>query len=110
MPLFAIIFFFLLISNMSFPGTCNFIGEILIFYTVFTEFHVTFFILLIFCTTLTSLFCILIFTKIFFFQITGFLKYNLKDLNISEILIITLLSIFILFIGIYPELVLNVLI
>jgi len=31
MPLYSILFFLFTIANMSFPGTCNFIGEFLIF-------------------------------------------------------------------------------
>ena len=31
MPLYSILFFIFSIANMSFPGTCNFIGEFLIF-------------------------------------------------------------------------------
>jgi len=30
MPLFSIFFFFMIISNISFPGTSNFIGELLV--------------------------------------------------------------------------------
>jgi len=35
MPYFFFFFFIFLISNFSFPGTANFIGELLIFFSVF---------------------------------------------------------------------------
>jgi len=35
MPLFGIVFFFLILSNISFPGTSSFIGELLILLGVF---------------------------------------------------------------------------
>lgn len=105
MPTFSILFFFILISNMSFPGTCNFIGEFFIFYTIFSEFTFTFFIVCIFTTTLTSFFCIIIFAKVCFFQVSGFLKYNLKDLNFTEGTLGILLSILILLFGILPNLI-----
>lgn len=109
MPVFSILFFFILISNMSFPGTCNFIGEILIFYTVYNEFTFIFFIICIFTTTLTSFFCIIIFSKVCFFQISGFFKYNLIDLNLTETVLGVLLSILILLFGIIPNLLFSIL-
>jgi NADH-quinone oxidoreductase subunit M len=35
MPVFSCIFLFLLITNSGFPGLCNFIGELLIFISLF---------------------------------------------------------------------------
>lgn len=109
MPIFTILFFFILISNMSFPGTCNFIGELLIFYTVYCEFSTLFFIMCIFSTTLTSFFCIIVFAKVCFFQISGFFKYNLVDLNLTELTIGIVLSILILLFGIIPNLIFTIL-
>jgi len=37
MPLFSIIFFFFTLANMSFPGTCNFIGELLVLIGIFQK-------------------------------------------------------------------------
>jgi proton-translocating NADH-quinone oxidoreductase chain M len=104
MPIFTIFFFLSLISNMSFPGTCNFIGEFLIFYSVYNEFSFYFFIIFIISTGLTSLFCIVIVSKICFFQISGFLTKNLIDLKKPEIFIGLILSILILSFGLVPDL------
>jgi NADH-quinone oxidoreductase subunit M len=35
MPLFAIGFFFFTLGNISFPGTANFVGELLLFVGIF---------------------------------------------------------------------------
>lgn len=104
MPIFSILFFITLISNMSFPGTCNFIGEFLIFYSVYSEFNFIFFVIFIIAGGLTSLFCILIVSKICFFQISGFLTKNLMDLQRTEFFISFCLTILILSFGLYPEL------
>jgi len=37
MPLFSIIFFLFTLANMSFPGTCNFIGEFLVLLGIFSR-------------------------------------------------------------------------
>jgi NADH-quinone oxidoreductase subunit M len=37
MPLFSIFFLFFSMANSGFPGTCNFIGEILIFIGIFQK-------------------------------------------------------------------------
>ena len=37
MPLFAILFFIFTLANMSFPGTSNFVGELLIFIGIFQK-------------------------------------------------------------------------
>lgn len=104
MPIFSILFFITLISNMSFPGTCNFIGEFLIFYSIYSEFNFIFFVIFIIAGGLTSLFCILIVSKICFFQISGFLTKNLMDLQRAELFISFCLTILILSFGLYPEL------
>lgn len=104
MPIFSIFFFLSLVSNMSFPGTCNFIGEFLIFYSVYMEFSFFFFLIFILATGLTSLFCVLIISKICFFQISGFLIKNLVDLKKPELYISFILIIFILSFGLIPDL------
>lgn len=47
MPIYAVCFFILILSNFSFPGTSNFVGEVLVMYGLVTQnFFCTFFSLL----------------------------------------------------------------
>jgi NADH:ubiquinone oxidoreductase subunit 4 (subunit M) len=57
MPIFSIVFFLLVLSNISFPGTSSFIGELLILISVFeVNFFVAF--LLILSIILTAVYSI----------------------------------------------------
>jgi proton-translocating NADH-quinone oxidoreductase chain M len=108
MPIFSILFFFLLVSNISFPGTCNFIGEFLIFHSVYIEFSYIFFIVFILATYFTSFFSFLVIGKVCFLPVSGFFLSNLNDIKKIELYIGVSLSFFILLLGIYPNLLLNI--
>jgi NADH:ubiquinone oxidoreductase subunit 4 (subunit M) len=56
MPIFSVLFFIFTLANMSFPGTSNFIGELLIFLSLFDiQTVVEPFILLIFTSITIAL-------------------------------------------------------
>jgi len=107
MPLFSIFYFLIIFSNMSFPGTCNFIGEFAVLYATFDSFGVISFLIIMFGLFATVLFCLILLYKVIFYQISNFLTCNLKDLNFIEFLILSLLTFYILLFGIMPNLLLS---
>jgi len=92
MPLWTIFFFFAILTNISFPGTCNFIGEILIAAGLVKSFNFTISAFTLFATFFNVAFSIWFFNRMVFgpFYIKNFSyfsrsflnwKYNFKHLN-----------------------------
>lgn len=106
MPIFSFYFFFIIFSNMSLPGTCNFIGELLIFLSLYKTG-----LFLLICglssAILVAIFCLALLARVNFYQITGFLKQNLFDINIGEFIILFILSTYILILGLIPNIILS---
>lgn len=107
MPLFSMFYFLIIFSNMSFPGTCNFIGEFAVLYAIFDSFGFFSFLLIMLALFATVLFCLILLYKVIFYQVSNFLIYNLQDLNLVEFLILIFLIFYILFFGIMPNFLLN---
>lgn len=106
MPLASSLFFFFIISNFSFPGTANFIAEILILKAIF---QINFFVglILLGSSLLTVGYSIFLFNRLFF----GSLKYfsieyftDLTRLEFYSFLPLTLVN---LLIGFYPNIFLD---
>lgn len=107
MPLFSIFFFIFFISNIGFPGTANFISEFLLFLSIgFKNFFILF---LMFPSFLLSLlYCIFIFNKICFGTLSFFLNGVNFDITIREFYLLFSLSFFIFLFGLFPQVILNV--
>jgi proton-translocating NADH-quinone oxidoreductase chain M len=109
MPLFSIYFFFFILSNISFPGTSNFIGEIIILYTIIFNFNILLCCTLIIGLFLCSIYSIWLYNRIMF----GLPRYNtilfIKDINLLEFLVLLPITIIIIFLGIYPNWVIDIL-
>jgi len=108
MPLFSIFFFIIMFSNMSLPGTCNFIGEILVFISLFCN---GFFVMLLglLSVVFVAIFCLAVLSRIIFYQITGLLYSNLIDLTFVECLLLLVLTSYIILFGLVPNLLLGLL-
>jgi NADH-quinone oxidoreductase subunit M len=110
MPLFALFFFLATLANMSFPGTSNFVGELLIFLGLFQK---NYFIMFLGSSgiVLSAIYSIWLYNRIFF----GTLKFefevtlNFSDLNRAEFYICGLLVFCILFLGVQSSFILNLL-
>src|SRR5690606_2034911 len=74
MPLFAIMFFFLTLGNISFPCTLNFIGEFLIILSIIYK-NLIFAIINIFSLVLSTIFAFWLMNRILFGQLRTF-KYT----------------------------------
>lgn len=106
MPIFALFLSFFLFSNISFPGTSNFIGELLIFVSlVFTSPLLV--LLALFSTLLTTGYSIWLFNRTCFGELnTNYIKVFV-DLSGIEILLLLFLAVPTLLIGLYPTPILN---
>ena len=111
MPIFSIIFLFLSFSNISFPGTSGFIGELLILLGCFLKNKfVT--ILASFFTIFTAVYSIWLYSRVFFSQLKlGDLKSNFvlenriyfRDISKREFFVLFPLCLLILFFGFFPN-------
>lgn len=100
MVIFSIIFFIFIISNISFPLTSNFIGELCTFISYFNNNIILIFILLIYLL-LSTTYNLIILNKIIYGKLTIYIK-KYHDLTYKEfIILIWLLFINIIF-GIKP--------
>lgn len=101
MPLFTLFFFLFTLANMGFPGTSNFIGELLIFVGIFNK---NMFILVLAATSIVlgAIYSIWLFNRVAF----GTLKVSkFADLNRTEFYILLILMIAMLVLGLYSEII-----
>lgn len=105
MPLLSFFFFFFSISNMSFPGTSSFIGELLILISCFlVNLEICFFAT--FGMVFNGIYAIWLFNRIFF----GVIKKNniffyYCDINKREFFVLFLFIFFILIFGVFPNII-----
>lgn len=100
MPLFVLFFFFFTLSNVSFPGTINFIGEFLTFLGVlnFSQFSVL--IGAFFVMFFGAFYSFWLFNRVAFGELKEFGIGYFYDLTFSEFFSLLLLSLLILFFGV----------
>ena len=107
MPKLSIFFFFFAISNFAFPGTVNFIGELLVLIGIVPITRL-FFIFVLIGSVIGTAYTILIYAKVSF----GELKYELNrkylDLVNYEWISLIILLFFTIFFGIYPSYLLDI--
>jgi len=102
MPIYGIIFLFLILSNISFPGTSNFIGELLVLLGIFKYNNIVAFISGL-SMILGVIYSIWLYNRIMFsFSIKNYIKYYC-DLTLIEIYALIPLIILIVIMGIYPN-------
>ena len=92
MPTFSTFFLFATIANMAFPGTSNFIGEILLFFGIFLTNPISgyFSVLGIF---LCSTYSIWLFNRIMYVTLSESIT-NFKDVDSLDLVVISFLTIF----------------
>src|SRR5882757_3988506 len=101
MPLYSLFFFILSLANMSFPGSCNFIGEALILFGVMQNNAIVTWVAavgIIFCAVYT----IWLFNRISYGPVTSFLTV-FSDLSKKEFCVILPLLLLIIFLGLFPN-------
>lgn len=101
MPLYALFLFVFSLANMSFPGTCNFIGEAVILFGVIQNNLFVAWIAsvgIIFC----AIYTIWLFNRIMYGPVTPMIT-TFADLSFKEMFVLTPLLILTLYLGIFPN-------
>lgn len=108
MPVFAAFFMLFAMSNVGLPGTAGFVGE---FMVILSAFQAHFWVALIAALTLVLAACytLWMYKRVFFGPVTNPNVAAMEDLNWVETINYTLLAAGVLFLGFYPEPVLNLL-
>lgn len=103
MPLFSIIFAFLLLANAGLPLTSNFIGEFLLCLAITLESSFVGFIVL-FSVVFSAVYCLWLLNQIIFMNLkTQYVSSkNLTDLNSIELFIFIPIVFGVLFFGLFP--------
>lgn len=106
MPIFSIFFFLFILGNISMPGTCNFLGESLIFLSSFSSLNM----FLVFVISVSIFLCS--FYSLFAYnRITFGLPNRIRlfhDLTVLEFSVLLPILFFMFFLGIYPKLFLDI--
>lgn len=101
MPVFSSFFLFFSFSNIGFPGSGNFVGEVLTFVGIF-EVNIFASIICLLSTIITTGYSIWLFNRVSFGNLkTTYIKY-FSDLSTLELNILTPLVVATLLLGIYP--------
>ena len=107
MPIFSSFFFFFTLSNFSFPGTVNFVGEILILVGVFETNTFAMFLATL-SSILTVTYSIWLFNRVVFGTMRlNYVKY-FTDLHFWEFEILGYLTLSAVFLGVQPNYVLDI--
>lgn len=101
MPLFAVFFFFFILGNISFPGTCNFVGEVLIFFGLASSNWLS---VLVLCVGifLCTVYSMLLYNKIVFGYFNAFNFIYLLDMTRLEFFLLVPFVLLMFFLGISP--------
>lgn len=105
MPIFSALLLFLVLANMSFPGTFSFIGEILIFFSLI---FVNFFLCVAsgFTMVLSASYSLALYTHTMLGNLNTFFVKYFSDLSRREFFMIGSLTFLTLLLGVFPNLVL----
>nr|AMN87281.1 NADH dehydrogenase subunit 4 [Pyropia endiviifolia] len=106
MPIFSVFLLFFTFSNIGFPGTSSFVGELLVLIGLF-QFSPLATFLSAFSMILGAGYSIWLFNRICFGSLKLQYITNFQDISRREFFILWPLSIFILWMGVYPEVFLN---
>jgi len=102
MPLFAFVFFILIMGNISLPLTSNFIGEFLILYGLYSSNQIYGLFAGLVGIFIGTLYSILLYNKVIF-GVREESKKKIIDLSWKELNVVVPIIIHILWIGIYPN-------
>lgn len=108
MPIFAAFFMLFAMSNVGLPGTAGFVGE---FMVIMSAFQADFWIAVVASLTLilSAAYTLWMYKRVFYGPVENEHVEAMQDINWIEITNYVLLGVGVLFIGLYPEPILNVL-
>lgn len=102
MPLFGFFFMFLSFANIGFPGTSSFVGELLITLGAFS-FNIIATILSCIGMITGACYAMWLYNRVVFGQLQNNFLTKFSDINEREFYILTILFVFIIITGIYPN-------
>ena len=106
MPVFSVLFIILVLSSVGLPGTSGFIGELLVVLGVFKNFLI-FGLFVASGIILGAIYMMSLVRKIIFTTDNNLIITEIKDIAPLEILLVFCLVFFTLFLGLYPNIILN---
>lgn len=106
MPMFSVFFFIFILGNISFPGTCNFIGEILVFFGL-SYLNLWLILVISIGIFLCTVYSMLLYNRVSFGYLNINNLINLFDLNKLEFFLLLPFVLFLLLWGIYPDLLIS---
>jgi len=106
MPIFSSFFFFGLLGNLGLPLSSNFIGEVLIFFSIACKNLFVFFFILT-AIIWSGVYSMYLYSRLAFGNLTGYMRVY-SDLTYLELIISSLLTFFILLFGVAPGLLIDV--
>ena len=106
MPFLSIFFFLFTLANMGFPGTSNFVGELLVFIAMFDK---NIFILIFSASSivLAAVYAIWLFNRLFFGSLKLLYISKCTDLCVRELLVLSILVVLMFLFGINSSLILD---
>jgi len=104
MPLFSFLFFTLVLANMSFPGTFNFIGELLVFFGLISV-NVLMCVASGFTMVLSAAYSLALYTHTMLGNINSFFVKFFSDVSRREFFMLLVLVALTLLFGIFPNLI-----
>ena len=108
MPNFAALFMVLTIASAAIPGTSAFIGEFLVLIGVYTK-HTNYAAIAAVGMVLGAIYMLMLYKRVMFGALNTKIAKKLYDLKYYEFIILTLLSVFIILLGVKPMYILKML-
>lgn len=110
MPLYSMIFLYFTLANIAVPLTCNFVGE---FLSLMALFQVNPFVCIMSCAgvILSASYALFLYNRVAFGEMSMYLKHSVysRDITRREFYVLLPLIFFTLFLGVYPNIILDVL-
>jgi len=106
LPIFTLSFLLATLGNIGFPGTCNFIGEMLIFFSLVGKNIFVFVIGLLVSVILSGMYSLFLYSKLFAGTLTKYF-FVYKDINGIELVVAFFLIFLIIIFGVNPNLILD---
>lgn len=101
-PIFSTFLLIFTLASVGLPGMSNFVGEFLILIGAFQK-HLLIAIIAATGIVLSAVYMLRMYKKVIFGPLTRSVNGELKDLSVREIVVVSFMVLFIIWIGVYPN-------
>jgi len=108
MPYFAVFFLVGCLGNLGLPGTCNFIGELLLFFSVVSK-NVFVFLIMLSSVVFAAMYSLYLYSRLFYGNLTRYIDEYLDTIDWDYYMALPLVGCIIGF-GLIPNFILDLLI